>query len=426
MHRYTDHAFLDRLIDNESSKLAEKVFSYLSANYKPEVLGWVKDADWREASIPLDDIKDVRRPGGRNMEKVQAIADKVKAGQTGMPVVLVETGKNEYVVADGYHRTLAFAKAGRSYIKAFVASGNTEGFDLTKQHAAKTNVKSGETASVSTSMTGLHVHPQSTPIGQAPYTTQPPNTTPGYPMAPVHIQPADRLLNCRTASTPADRARGFQNTPDPEDFAGDALLFQWPGLQQTAMTNKNVNFPVSVVWFDENGKYVDHAHMLPGDATPKMPKGQHKSALEFHTRNWSSLGLGPGSSMSMAAEKDQSKNGTIMAELKEAAASMTKEDKNPKGGLSRKGRNKYAKEGHNLKPGVKSYGSASLPDKKRWISWACRFAGIGTVPPLTKPNGEPTRFALSFPAWGEPTPKTVADVRKTYAKAKSRQAALGA
>lgn len=174
----------------------------------------------------------------------------------------------------------------------------------------KRNENAQEEAQVATSMTGLHVHPQSTPLGQGPLTTQPNDTTLSYPMAPVHIQPADRTLNCRVASTPAARATGFQNTPDPgSDY--DGMIFQWPGLQQTAMHNKNVQFPVSAVWFDENGAYVDHAHLLPGDATPKRPKGQHKYALEVHTRHWGSLGLGPGSSMKMGDQMTQESDGTI-------------------------------------------------------------------------------------------------------------------
>lgn len=103
-----------------------------------------------------------------------------------------------------------------------------------------------------------------------------------------------------------------------------------------------------------------------------------------------------------------------------------KKYKNPKGGLTAAGRAFYKRtEGANLKPGVKNYSKASEADKKRWVRWALRFAGRSSVPPLKKPNGEPTRFALMFAAWGEPVPTSVEAVRKVYKKAQSRRDQLG-
>ncbi len=104
----------------------------------------------------------------------------------------------------------------------------------------------------------------------------------------------------------------------------------------------------------------------------------------------------------------------------------SKKLKNPKGGLTAAGRAFYKRtEGANLKPGVKSYSKASPADKKRWVRWALRFAGRSDIPPLKKPNGEATRFALMFAAWGEPVPTSVAAVRAVYKKALSRRDQLG-
>jgi hypothetical protein len=100
----------------------------------------------------------------------------------------------------------------------------------------------------------------------------------------------------------------------------------------------------------------------------------------------------------------------------------SKKLKNPKGGLTAAGRAFYKRtEGANLKPGVKSYSKASPADKKRWVRWALRFAGRSDIPPLKKPNGEVTRFALMFAAWGEPVPTSVSAVRAVYKKALSRR-----
>ncbi len=100
--------------------------------------------------------------------------------------------------------------------------------------------------------------------------------------------------------------------------------------------------------------------------------------------------------------------------------------KNPKGGLTAAGRSHFKrKEGANLKPGVKKSTAAMTPqDMRRKGSWAVRFYGRkGALPPLKKPDGTPTRFALTAAAWGEPVPKTVAAARKIAAKGKRLLAA---
>ena len=55
-------------------------------------------------------------------------------------------------------------------------------------------------------------------------------------------------------------------------------------------------------------------------------------------------------------------------------------------------------------------------DLKRKGSWAVRFYGRAELPPFVKPNGEPTRFALSVHAWGEKVPRTEAAARKIAEK----------
>ena len=107
--------------------------------------------------------------------------------------------------------------------------------------------------------------------------------------------------------------------------------------------------------------------------------------------------------------------------------------KNPAGGLTAAGRKEFARtEGASLKPGVTKMDSEMSPDEmRRKGSWAARFYGRAKLPPLVKPNGEPTRFALSAHAWGEKVPTTEAQARKIaekgrkllerYRKAKARK-----
>jgi hypothetical protein len=95
--------------------------------------------------------------------------------------------------------------------------------------------------------------------------------------------------------------------------------------------------------------------------------------------------------------------------------SMTKEDKDPKGGLTSKGRAKYNKAtGSNLKPGVT--GAADTPDKmRRKGSFLTRFF-TNPSGPMKDKNGKPTRLALSAAAWGEPVPQDRSDCAKLAAK----------
>lgn len=118
--------------------------------------------------------------------------------------------------------------------------------------------------------------------------------------------------------------------------------------------------------------------------------------------------------------------GTIRPTINVAELSKKKQPiKDPKGGLTAAGRRKFKREtGANLKPGVKNYNDASLADKKRWISWASRFYGRSTYPPLKDAKGRPTRFALTAAAWGEPVPSTEQEARKIAAKARARSAEL--
>lgn len=94
--------------------------------------------------------------------------------------------------------------------------------------------------------------------------------------------------------------------------------------------------------------------------------------------------------------------------------------KDPKGGLTKEGRDHYLKQdGAHLKPGVKKSDSEmTADDMRRKGSWAMRFYGrAGKLPPLVK-DGKPTRFALTAAAWGETIPTTVGAARSIAAKGK--------
>jgi hypothetical protein len=93
--------------------------------------------------------------------------------------------------------------------------------------------------------------------------------------------------------------------------------------------------------------------------------------------------------------------------------------KDPHGGLTKAGRDWFGRtQGSHLKPGVKKSRASLTPtEMRRKGSWAVRFYGRrGKLPPLRKPDGTATRYALSAAAWGEAVPRTVEQARKIAAK----------
>jgi hypothetical protein len=93
--------------------------------------------------------------------------------------------------------------------------------------------------------------------------------------------------------------------------------------------------------------------------------------------------------------------------------------RDPHGGLTAAGRRHFARtEGARLRPGVKGADRELSPaEQRRKGSWAVRFYGRkGRLPALRDADGQPTRFALTAAAWGEPVPRTAAAARRIAAK----------
>lgn len=116
------------------------------------------------------------------------------------------------------------------------------------------------------------------------------------------------------------------------------------------------------------------------------------------------------------------KKGTGSKDKKKTSAEK-KPLKDPEGGLTAAGRKAYERSGESkdLKPGVKERDASKMsPEQlRRKGSWATRFYGQKDLPPLKKPNGEPTRLALTAKAWGEPVPQNESDARRIAAKGRA-------
>lgn len=107
-----------------------EVYAYLARHYPADVLEWVKDAHWHgPVDVDLSDIDMARRPGGaRDEDKVDAMVRAIEDGTPPPhPVVLVDPpGPGKYEIADGWHRTLAFKKARRTTIRAWIGQVGTD------------------------------------------------------------------------------------------------------------------------------------------------------------------------------------------------------------------------------------------------------------------------------------------------------------
>ena len=95
--------------------------------------------------------------------------------------------------------------------------------------------------------------------------------------------------------------------------------------------------------------------------------------------------------------------------VQKSAAWQRKEGKNPKGGLNAKGRESAKREGHNLKPPVKS------GDNPRRASFLARMGG--SPGPEYDEHGEPTRLLLALRVWGA---SSKADAKKKAAAMSER------
>ena len=94
---------------------------------------------------------------------------------------------------------------------------------------------------------------------------------------------------------------------------------------------------------------------------------------------------------------------------------MRKEHKNPKGGLTAKGRAYFKKkEGANLKAPVKSGTSP------RRVSFAARFGGMAGA--LKDSKGRPTRLKLALKAWGFGSKEAARAFAARHKKKKSNKA----
>jgi hypothetical protein len=166
--------------------------------------------------------------------------------------------------------------------------------------------------------------------------------------------------------------------------------------------------PVLITKWGDKDVVVDGLH--------RLQKAQDIKQNTILTRRLSAADLRKVQVDAMPHTEARVKSSAFFEEVKLA---LLAKHKNPEGGLTEAGRRHFERSGESgdLKPGVKKPADEmSVQDMKRKGSWARRFYGQNPLPPLKKPNGEPTRLALTAKAWGEPVPQNEQQARAIAAK----------
>ena len=133
----------------DAAGVKDEAYDKLKQNYPEDTLGWAKDAKWsKQDGVDLKDIDMARRPGGRDMGKVNGIAGDVKDGKKTDRVHLVRTPNGKKLkIADGYHRTLGHLKAGAGKVDAYVADVQDDNGPWDREmHDKKLNLSDAEKA----------------------------------------------------------------------------------------------------------------------------------------------------------------------------------------------------------------------------------------------------------------------------------------
>ena len=140
-HQADGHGGVVLKLHGPDEFFTDEVYAALKKNYPADTIQWAKRVDWRKSDVPLDNIQMARRPGGRDLDKVDGIAKAVADGRTMDRVVLVKTpGNDKYEIADGFHRTLAFERADQKTIPAYVAKVTSDHGPWEREmHDAKLN-----------------------------------------------------------------------------------------------------------------------------------------------------------------------------------------------------------------------------------------------------------------------------------------------
>ena len=98
------------------------------------------------------------------------------------------------------------------------------------------------------------------------------------------------------AATAEQHSKGLMGRPDLAGF--DGMLFRFDDDTQASFYMKDTLIPLSIAWFDAEGRLVSTADMAPCGDQPVCPTygpdGPYRYALEVAEGDLPALGIGPG------------------------------------------------------------------------------------------------------------------------------------
>jgi uncharacterized protein len=141
-------------------------------------------------------------------------------------------------------------------------------------------------------------------VGSATASSLPPSTAsvrtplPGFTEIAFRVLPGPGLTHCALlADTPAARQRGLMGRHDLAGYDGMLFVFQADTTETFFM--RDTPIPLSIAWFDANGRFVGATDMTPcleraNCPTYTAPRA-YRRALETPRGGLGALGIGAGS-----------------------------------------------------------------------------------------------------------------------------------
>ncbi len=103
------------------------------------------------------------------------------------------------------------------------------------------------------------------------------------------------------AETAAQQARGLMNRTDLAGY--DGMLFRFPSDTTNGFYMKDTPMPLSIAWFDAEGRFVSSADMEPCldriDCPTYHATRPYRYALEVPQGGLAEMGIGPGSQLTV-------------------------------------------------------------------------------------------------------------------------------
>ena len=113
-------------------------------------------------------------------------------------------------------------------------------------------------------------------------------------------------LECYLSRTDGEKMRGLMGV----DYLNSAegMLFVYDSPTEHGFWMKNTPAPLTIIWFNDKGEYLDHSDMQPYSTSIHKPVAPYSYALEILTRTAHEMDLGEGTILELPLKHDTEKN----------------------------------------------------------------------------------------------------------------------